>query len=115
MSESAGRFSLAEHYSRIVKRRPPAAREPNLPDYERMVRDFSWDAARSQLDGLPGNRGLNIAHEAVDRHAEGHRAVLADDGDRLVDLGVLGVGELGDVAFDAGDEPADAVGFQNGA
>ena len=39
-----------------------------------MVRDFTWDAARSQLDGLPGNRGLNIAHEAVDRHAEGPRA-----------------------------------------
>ena len=74
MSESAGHFSLANHYSRIVKPRPAAAREPNLPDYERMVRDFSWDAARSQLDGLPGSRGLNIAHEAVDRHVEGPRA-----------------------------------------
>ena len=30
---------------------------------------FSWDAAREALDGLPGGRGLNIAHEAVDRHA----------------------------------------------
>ncbi|WP_228389317.1 hypothetical protein [Cumulibacter manganitolerans] len=27
---------------------------------------FSWDAARSWLDGLPTG-GLNIAHEAVDR------------------------------------------------
>lgn len=26
-----------------------------------------WDAARARLDGLPGG-GLNIAHEAVDRH-----------------------------------------------
>ncbi len=31
-----------------------------------------WDAARARLDGLPGG-GLNIAHEAVDRHvAAGH-------------------------------------------
>ena len=27
-----------------------------------------------RLDGLPGGRGLNIAHEAVDRHAAGPRA-----------------------------------------
>jgi acetyl-CoA synthetase len=31
----------------------------------------AWDAARRALDGLPGGRGLNIAHEAVDRHADG--------------------------------------------
>ncbi len=28
-----------------------------------------WDGARRDLAGLPGGRGLNIAHEAVDRHA----------------------------------------------
>jgi len=28
-----------------------------------------WAAARRELDGLPGGRGLNMAHEAVDRHA----------------------------------------------
>jgi len=33
-----------------------------------------WDAARARLSGLPGG-GLNIAHEAVDRHvAAGHGA-----------------------------------------
>ena len=33
----------------------------------------AWHEARSRLDGLPGGRGLNIAHEAVDRHvAHGH-------------------------------------------
>jgi len=32
-----------------------------------------WAAAREGLDGLPGGQGLNIAHEAVDRHvARGH-------------------------------------------
>ncbi|MEX0638681.1 MAG: AMP-binding protein, partial [Burkholderiales bacterium] len=35
---------------------------PNAP--------LSWDEARARLDGLPGG-GLNIAHEAVDRHAAG--------------------------------------------
>jgi acetyl-CoA synthetase len=36
-----------------------------------------WDAARARLEGLPGG-GLNIAHEAVDRHvAAGHGAQTA--------------------------------------
>jgi acetyl-CoA synthetase len=33
-----------------------------------------WAQARAELDGLPGDRGLNVAHEAVDRHATGARA-----------------------------------------
>jgi acetyl-CoA synthetase len=47
---------------------------PNLRDYERTRAAFSWGEARTWLDGLPGGRGLNIAHEAVDRHATGPRA-----------------------------------------
>ncbi len=46
---------------------------PNLLDYDRARTTFSWQAARRELDGLPGGRGLNIAHEAVDRHAAGPR------------------------------------------
>lgn len=34
------------------------------------LRHDPWDDARQELDGLPGG-GLNIAHEAVDRHAAG--------------------------------------------
>jgi acetyl-CoA synthetase len=30
-----------------------------------------WSEARGALDGLPGGAGLNIAHEAVERHARG--------------------------------------------
>jgi acetyl-CoA synthetase len=30
---------------------------------------LAWEQARSTLDGLPHGMGLNIAHEAVDRHA----------------------------------------------
>ncbi len=33
--------------------------------------NFSWDTIRGELQGLPEGKGLNIAHEAVDRHAEG--------------------------------------------
>jgi acetyl-CoA synthetase len=36
-----------------------------------------WARARARLDGLPGGRGLNIAHEAVDRH------VLHGAGDQI--------------------------------
>ncbi len=46
---------------------------PNLLDYERTRAEFSWAAARCALDGLPGSRGLNIAHEAIVRHALGPR------------------------------------------
>ncbi|MGE5292964.1 MAG: acetate--CoA ligase [Micromonosporaceae bacterium] len=48
----------------------------NLVDYERACEEFSWAGARSELDGLPDG-GLNIAHEAVDRHAAGPRADAA--------------------------------------
>ena len=47
---------------------------PNLIDYDQARRTFSWDLARAQLDGLPNGQGLNIAYEAVDRHAKGSRA-----------------------------------------
>ena len=43
----------------------------NMVDYEAERAAFSWDRERGALDGLPGGRGLNMAYEAVDRHAEG--------------------------------------------
>jgi acetyl-CoA synthetase len=46
---------------------------PNLAGYEAGCAAFSWEAARAGLEGLPGGAGLNIAHEAVDRHAAGPR------------------------------------------
>ena len=47
---------------------------PNVVDYDAARADFSWSQARRELDGLPDGRGLNIAHEAVDRHAAGANA-----------------------------------------
>ena len=66
------RVVLADRYPRIVK---PAVMAPpaNLADYDAARQAFSWNAARDLLEGLPGGHGLNIAHEAVDRHARGPR------------------------------------------
>ena len=48
-----------------------------------------WREARARLDGLPGGRGLNIAHEAVDRHVlhgdGGHTALRCIDLDGHVE------------------------------
>ncbi len=46
---------------------------PNLVDYDQARATFSWDVARSALDGFPDG-ALNIAYEAVDRHGFGRRA-----------------------------------------
>ena len=66
MAEVEGRWQT------IRKLSHPGEAVPNLADYEAACRDFSWDQAARQLDGWKG--GLNIAHEAVDRHASGPRA-----------------------------------------
>ncbi|WP_316770651.1 acetate--CoA ligase [Streptomyces sasae] len=57
----------------IRKDTPPGA-APNLRDYDEECAGFSWSRARDALLGLPGGRGLNIAYEAVDRHAASDRA-----------------------------------------
>jgi acetyl-CoA synthetase len=44
----------------------------NLEDYEKVKSAFSWDTVAGELSGLPAKNGLNIAHEAVDRHALSH-------------------------------------------
>ena len=57
----------------IIKSRRDWDIVPNLDDYEKISKSFSWEKARQDLDGLPHGKGLNIAHEAVDRHAAGPR------------------------------------------
>ena len=44
---------------------------PNLTDYTSLASSFSWEQEKEGLTGLPNGQGLNIAHEAVDRHASG--------------------------------------------
>ena len=45
---------------------------PNMADYDAFCSRFSWEKENESLDGLPEG-GINIAHEAVDRHANGER------------------------------------------
>ena len=59
-----------------IRKHPRDYAEANLQDYDEFARKFVWEDARALLDGLPGG-GLNIAHEAVDRH------VLAGRGTKL--------------------------------
>ncbi len=47
---------------------------PNLIDYDYACKMFRWEDLAQQFEGLPSG-GLNIAHEAIDRHANG---TLAD-------------------------------------
>jgi acetyl-CoA synthetase len=61
-------------YATIVKGESARAIAPNLADYQAARAPDFWERARAELAGLPDGRGLNIAHEAVDRHAAGPRA-----------------------------------------
>jgi acetyl-CoA synthetase len=45
---------------------------PNLINYPETYANFSWDQIYRELEGLPGG-GINIAYEAVDRHANGSK------------------------------------------
>jgi len=65
------RYSEASVRPSIIRKLPSDLRvPPNLADYDGERAKFSWDEARRQLTGLPGG-GINIAHETVDRHANG--------------------------------------------
>lgn len=54
----------------IVKKAESFPQRPNLRDYDEEYKSFIWEKVAEQFDGLPSG-GLNIAHEAIDRHANG--------------------------------------------
>nr|WP_312859933.1 acetate--CoA ligase [Pseudonocardia bannensis] len=62
--------------SETIHKRGDERVEAYLVDYDRARREFSWEQARAALSGLSGGTGLNIAFEAVDRHAAGSRASI---------------------------------------
>jgi acetyl-CoA synthetase len=55
-----------------IEKRPENIEDANLRDYDAYVRGFSWAHARTLLAGLPDG-GINIAHEALDRHIHAGR------------------------------------------
>ena len=58
-------------YQVVSKPKPEEMKvTPNISDYAALRRDFTWDVIMKELDGLEGG-GLNLAYEAIDRHAKG--------------------------------------------
>ncbi len=57
----------------IIEKTSKISLQPNMPDYEKAYSSFSWEQVWREVDCLRGGKCLNIAHEAVDRHAEGGR------------------------------------------
>ncbi|WDT80412.1 MAG: hypothetical protein MPW14_00965 [Candidatus Manganitrophus sp.] len=87
----------------ILKKPRPGSPPPNLIDYETAKSAFTWEAARRELDGLPDGKGLNIAHEAVDRHADGPRR-------KQTALRCLGKnGEVREFTYRRSDKPFQSV------
>lgn len=54
--------------NKIIKKIKNRTFVPNLQDYDSFRSEFTWDKALIELDGLPEEKGINIAYEAVDRH-----------------------------------------------
>ena len=44
----------------------------HFADYEKMRTSFSWKEIAKELNELPEGKGLNIAHEAIDRNVQTH-------------------------------------------
>jgi acetyl-CoA synthetase len=61
--------------AKLINKHPSSFRvAPNMDDYAQTHTAFSWEAAAKSLTGLPHGKGINIAYEAVTRHAHGSRA-----------------------------------------
>ena len=80
-------------WPRIVKDPARLKRTPNLVDLAGVRARFAWSDARGWLDGLPGGQGLNIAHEALDRHLQHGR------GDRIALRWIGKGGERQDLSY----------------
>jgi acetyl-CoA synthetase len=58
----------------IAKPRGGWSVPPNLVDYDQARATARWAEIGVELDGMPDGAGLNMAHECVDRHADGPSA-----------------------------------------
>ena len=70
----------------------PVITGAGIGDYDEARRSFSWSAAADGLAGLPAG-GLNIAHEAVDRHA------FSDRGDHVAIRWLAKTGASTDITY----------------
>ena len=67
---------------------------PNLDDYARTCAEFAWGKAEREISRLPGDRGLNIGYQCVDRHASSPRR------DRLALRWISKSGETRDISYE---------------
>ena len=88
----------------IISKTPQEREAAAMADTDAARSQFSWDAARARLSGLPGGR-LNIAHEALDRH------VAAGHGNQTAIRWLGGNGERRDISY--ADLARDAARFAN--
>ena len=65
-------MTMTEQYPEIAKDISAMPVKPNLDDWASSHEGWSWDHARQELD-LPGGL-VNLAHECIDRHADGDKA-----------------------------------------
>lgn len=62
-------------HNKIIKKTIKNARLlPNMQDYHSYYSSFDWEKALKELTGLPHKKGINIAHEAIDRHTQQGKA-----------------------------------------
>lgn len=93
-----------ESSTKITKDLESFPLRPNLVDYTQTREEFSWDSIASEFEGLP-NGGLNIAHEAIDKHANGDRA----NKPALIWLGIEGERQV----YTFGDMKRESAKFAN--
>jgi acetyl-CoA synthetase len=64
---------MSKQPTAIAKDLAAAPVQPNLADYDKTYKEFSWDAAAKELVDYFDDGTLNIAYNCVDRHAKGAR------------------------------------------
>jgi acetyl-CoA synthetase len=64
---------MSKQPSEIHKNIDDVAVKPNLLDYTRMIKDFSWESAAKQELTFFDDDTLNIAYNCIDRHADGDK------------------------------------------
>ncbi|MFQ5381592.1 MAG: AMP-binding protein, partial [Dehalococcoidia bacterium] len=60
---------MTADYSEIAKDPASLKTPPNFADYSTLATGWTWEGVKSELD-LPGG-SYNLAHECIDRHANG--------------------------------------------
>src|SRR5436190_15006935 len=61
------------HYQTIKKDLKKLKKKPNLVDYEKTYKDFSWEEAEKKEIEFFSDGTLNMAYNAIDKHAKGKK------------------------------------------